>query len=161
MANEIFKHCDPDDCHGRTLTLHDCVAERICYSNGILRFYLPDGLWITPNHAENSLDKTVRTDAAIAEFRIEDINDITVRVFTRGAFGKTKAEIWEMSDLMDAINSGKCWFVFIYQYRAYFEQMWSCAIRSKRKPDYRECQLHLPGTSAVFRWNELRPDCEW
>ena len=156
-----FKHNDSDDCHDEVLTLHDCIAEKISFSNGTLRFFLPDGLWICPNHKDSNLDKTVRTDAAVVDFCIEDIDDIIVRVLTRNCFRRTKVEIWDMRDLMESVNSGKCTIEFIYQYRTYFEQMWHCAIRSKVKPYYRECQLHLPDTDAVFRWNGLRTDHEW
>lgn len=157
----VFIHIDGDACHDQTLTLHDCVAEKVCFLDGFLRFYLPDGLWITPVHDANDLNKTVRTDAAVVDFRIENVDDIIVQVFTRYRFRKTKVEIWEMRDLMNAINKGDCTLEFIYQYRTHFEQMWHCAIRSKRKPYYRECQLHLPETDAVFCWNHLRPEHEW
>ena len=142
--------------------MHDCIVENVSYTDGVLRFFLPEGLWIAPTHKENILGKVVKTDAAVVDFRIEDIDDIIVRVFTRNRFTRrTKVEIWEMRDLMESVNSGEYKIEFIYQYRTYFEQMWQCAIRSNVKPYYRECQLHLPDTDAVYRWNDLRPDHEW
>ena len=161
MLGSKFKHNDKDSCHSNTLTLHDCVAERIDFCDGYLRFVLTDGFWITPNHNDNNFGNTVRTDAAIVDFNIRNMSDITVRVFTPSIFKKTKVEIWEMRELMQTVNSGSCSIEFISQYRAYFEQMWHCAIRSKKKPYYRECQLHLPETEAIFRWNNLRAECEW
>lgn len=161
MLNSEFKHNDKDGCHDNTLTLHDCVAERVSFSNGILRFYLSDGFWITTQHKENVLDRTVRTDAAVVDFCIKDLDDVTLCVFVRNILGKTKAEIWKMRDLINGINSGEFTIEFLYQYRSYFEQMWHCVIRSDRKPYHRECQLHLPEATAVFRWNNLRPNCEW
>ena len=156
-----FLHNDADSCHGQTLSLHDCVAEKVCYSDGVLRFYLSDGLWLLPAHDANELNKIVKTDAAVVDFRIKDPYDITIRVFTQRRFRKTYVECWELRDLIDAVNSGKCIIEFIYQYRTFFEQMWSCAIRSGEKPYYRECQLHLEQTEAVFRWNNLLPEREW
>ena len=108
-----------------------------------------------------TLNNTVRTDAAIVDFLVDDIDAVLLRVFTHNVFKKTRAEIWEMHDLIRDINNGKCLIEFIYQYRTHFEQMWHCAIRSKKKPYYRECQLHLPSAEATFYWNNLRPDCEW
>ena len=158
----IFKHNDADDSHDKVLTLHDCIAEKVSYTDGVLRFFLPDGFWITPTHKGNDLGKVVKTDSAVVDFRIANIDDIVVRVFTRNRFTRrTKVEIWEMRDLMESVNSGEYKIEFIYQYRTYFEQMWQCAIHSRKKLYYRECQLHLPDTEAVFRWNELRPDHEW
>ena len=162
MLDLEFKHNDADDSHDKVLTLHDCIVENVSYTDGVLRFFLPEGLWIAPTHKENILGKVVKTDAAVVDFRIEDIDDIIVRVFTRNRFTRrTKVEIWEMRDLMESVNSGEYKIEFIYQYRTYFEQMWQCAIRSNVKPYYRECQLHLPDTDAVYRWNDLRPDHEW
>lgn len=162
MLDLEFKHNDADDSHDKVLTLHDCIVENVSYTDGVLRFFLPEGLWIAPTHKENILGKVVKTDAAVVDFRIEDIDDIIVRVFTRNRFTRrTKVEIWEMRDLMESVNSGEYKIEFIYQYRTYFEQMWQCAIRSNVKPYYRECQLHLPDTEAVYRWNDLRSDHEW
>lgn len=164
MAYENFKHIDPDEFHGKELTLHDCIADKISYENNTLRFYLPDGFWITPYHIANSSEKVVRTDASVVDFPIEDIDDIIVRVFTRHRalwLRKTSVDLWDMKQLVSAVNSGKCTVEFITQYRTYYEQMWHCAIRSNKKPYYRECQLHLPNTNATFYWNNLCLDHEW
>ncbi|MDD6886877.1 MAG: hypothetical protein PUE41_00165 [bacterium] len=164
MIYDEFIHKDPDEFHDKELTLHDCIADSISYENGILRFCLPDGFWITPHHKENDCGKTVRTDASAVDFTIEDIDDITVEVFTRNAWmfsKRTSVEIGDMEQLISAVNSGKCTIEFIAQYRSCFEQMWCCAIRSEKKPCYRTCQLHLPNTRAAFYWNNLCLDREW
>ena len=82
MVNNNFNHIDPDEFHGKELTLHDCIADKISFENNTLRFYLPDGFWVTPHHEVNSFEKTVRTDASVVDFSIEDIDGISVRVFT-------------------------------------------------------------------------------
>ena len=164
MIYEKFLHIDPDAFHGHELTLHDCVADKISFENGTLLFNLPDGFWVTPHHKEGKCKKTVRTEASVVAFTVKDIDDITVRVFTRNTWPlsrKTNAEIWHVEQLISAVNSGKCTIEFITQYRSYYEQMWHCVIHSKKKPYYRECQLHLPETKATFFWNDIRPDCEW
>ena len=160
MTCENFKHINPDEYHGKKLTLHDCTADKILFENNTLRFYLPDGFWVTPHHEENSSEKTVRTDVSVVDFSIKDIDDIMVYVFTRHRFlwfRKTSVAIWNMEQLISLVNSGKCTLEFITQYRTYGEQMWHCAIRSNKKPYYRECQLYLPETEATFFWNDLRP----
>ena len=40
MVNNNFKHTDPDDFHGKELTLHDCISDKISFKDNILRFYL-------------------------------------------------------------------------------------------------------------------------
>ena len=163
MNHDSFKHIDPDGFHGKELSLHDCVANKISAENNTLCFYFPDGFWVTPHHEENPSDKVVRTDPAAVFFSPEDMEEITLRVFTKsfGLFGKTSVESWNVDKLISAVNSGKCQIEFITQYRSHYEQLWHCAIHSDRKPYYRECQLHFPNTEASFCWNALRLDCEW
>ena len=161
MFEATFKHSETDACHDKTLSLHDCVADKVCFSDNTLRFYLPDGFWVTPNQKESHCDKVVRTNASAVDFSLKNIDDAYVRVFNRNIFKKTYTDIWEINKLVSTINNGECSIEFIYQYRTYFEQMWHCVIHSKKKPYYRECQLHLPETEATFFWNDLRPDREW
>ena len=160
MSDATFKHNDPDDYHERELILHDCIAEKILCTNEMLRFCFSGGFWVTPFHKANDLNKTVRTDAAQVDFHVDEINDVGVYVYAKTFFKKTMVEYWTLKDLVDAVNSGKCTLEFIYKYRTYFEHMWLCALSSKKKPYYRECQLHIPGAAATYRWNELLPDRE-
>jgi hypothetical protein len=164
VSRKDFLHTDPDLFHGRELTLHDCVAERIVLEGNILRFSLPDGFWVTTYHNENDIGKVVKTDGAAVAFSVEDPEDVSLTVFIRKRlfwFRWTVVEQWELKDLVEAVNSGRCVLEFITQYRSYYEQMWHCAIRSGKKPWYRECQLFLPGAEAAYSWNKLRPDREW
>ena len=161
MSDTLFIHNDPDRCHGKELTLHDCLADKIMYENGILRFYFADGFWVTPNHEANSLGKTVRTDASQVDFCMDDISNIGIHVYTQSVFKKTKVEYWDASKLIDEVNRGKCTIEFIDQYRNDAEQMWRCTLRFKKKPYFKECQLYIPETTATFRWNNLRSDREW
>lgn len=164
MKNDNFKHIDPDEFYGKELTLHDCIADKASLEDSALHFGLPDGFWITPHHQENMCGKTIRTGSSAVTFTVKDIDDVIVRVFTRNTWvwsKKTRVENWHIEQLIAAINSGKCTLEFITQYRSCYEQMWHCAIHSKKKPYYRECQMYLPETEATFFWNDLRPDCEW
>lgn len=164
MANGNFKHTDPDSFHDKELTLHDCAADKITFENKKLRFFLPDGFWITPRHKENPSDKTVRTDASAVDFSVEDIDDVLVCVFKRYRWpcrGKTSVEYWGMKKLVSDVNCGKYTIEFVTQYRSCHGQMWQCAIHSEKKSYYMDCQLHLPETSAAFHWNDLRFDREW
>ena len=162
MLDTVFAHNDPDHYHDSELSLHDCVAEKITHRDGILRFYFADGFWVTPQHEANDSDKTVRTDASQVDFSIDDIRDIIIHVYTRRNISeKTVVEFWDADKLIDAVNSGKCSIEFIYQYRTFFEQMWRCALHFKEEPHYRECQLHIPGANATYRWNTLLTDREW
>lgn len=164
LHNESFKHTDPDEFHDKELSLHDCVSDNVSLENGILRFNLPDGLWVTPCHKDSGLEKTVRTGPAAVEFTIGDPEDISVRLFTRHRwlwFRKTSVENIDLEHLISAVNSGKCTIEFIYQYRSCVGQLWVCAVHSRKKRYYRECQLFLPEAKSTFLWNDLMPDREW
>ncbi len=156
-----FKHAEPDRAGDQTISLHDCTVNKIVLNEKTIQFFLPDGLWVTTFHRDNQLDKVVRSDAAVVEFAIDSVSDIMLEVRNRFIFGKTIVKIENIRELADAVNKGECTLEFIYGYRTYFEQMWECAIHSKKKPYYRECQLHLPGARATYYWNDLRSDCSW
>ena len=146
------------------LTLHDCPSDQITHTDGILRFRLPDGLWISPEHVANPHGKLLRSDEARVEFALPDLRDGMVWVFERrrGLFGsKTTVSYWTMEQLMEAVNERGAIFEFVTQYNAYGEQMWYGALRSRRRPYYREIQLYLPCTEAICHWNQIRIDREW
>lgn len=42
----------------------------------------------------------------LVEFRVEDVDDICVEVFTRGFFRRTRAEYPEFSEIIREINRG-------------------------------------------------------
>lgn len=164
FENKSFKHTDPDSFHDRELTLHDCVSNKIIYENNTLRFILPEGFWVTHHHRDNPTPKVVRTDASAVDFTTEDLDDILIHVVIRKRrpWGmKTTVETWDMEQLMACVNGGEFVLDFNTQYRAYYEQMWHCSIRSRKKPYYRECYIHLPNTKATYFWNELNPEREW
>ena len=162
MKHENFVHADPDAFHGRELSLHDCVANRISLEKEGIRFFLPEGFWVVACHGENPWGKTARTDASEVMFSCPDTEEISLRVFCRGwgllsrrTFVEERSAEW----LVREVNSGKCTLEFISQYKSFYEQMWHCALHSERKPYYRECQLYLPRAKADFFWNGIRPDC--
>ena len=41
MINDNFKHIDPDEFHGKELTLYDCMSDKISFENHTLRFTCP------------------------------------------------------------------------------------------------------------------------
>ena len=161
MPDTPFVHNDPDQYHDTKLSLHDSVAEKIVCQDGILRFYFADGFWVFPGHEASDLDKTVRTDASLVEFCVGDLEEIGIQVYTRTHFKRYKEELWDIGKLAEAVNSGEYRIEFIYQYRSFFEQMWICALHTKKKLYAKDCLLHIPGTEATYRWNSLRADREW
>lgn len=162
MFSKKFLHNDPDSYHDTKITLHDCIADKISYDNNVLTLNFPDGFWVVDSHEDSNLDVTVRTDSAQVDFEIEpdEFMEIYLDVFIKRKYRKTIVEYWDLEKLMKAVNSGKYQLEFTYQYRTHFEQMWQCMLRYKGCW-YAECQLHIPYSTATYRWNKLREDKVW
>ncbi len=164
MLNEKFIHNDPDAFSEKEISLHDCSADNITLEYNVLRFNFPEGFWISAQHPENKNEKVIRTGRSAADFKLKNVDDISVSVITRSLWrrqGNACIESWSIEQLVSAVNSGKCEIEFITQYRSGFDQLWHCVLHSKRRPYYRECKLRLPEAETLFRWNDLRPDREW
>lgn len=155
----MWKHCDMDD---EYVSLHDCHATRIIYENNALTFVFRDGIWIVKGHPNNELDKTVCTDMAEAKFYLEngDESDITIYVFEEN-LNKTIREEWELSKLIECVNSGKYTLEFLYQYKGYHSIIIECWLWSDTKPYHRECELKISLSNVKYCWNDLCEDRVW
>ncbi len=155
-----FSHCDMDD---KYLSLHDCVAERAYFENGILGFEFPDGFWVSPDHPESGLSDLVRTDLSKVEYTLENGADfdITVYVFRKNLFGKTIRVEWTLQELINNINSGKCRLEFLYQYVGFNSRIIECDLRLNKKPYHRECVMNVYAPQISYYWNRLREDRVW
>ena len=155
-----FSHSDHNE---QYLSLHDCIAERACFENGILGFAFPDGFWISPDHPESDLSEMVRTDFSMVEFSLENGKeyDVAVYVFTKTLFGKTVREEWSVPQLVNSINRGKCRLEFLYQYIDWNSRIVECELIFDKKPYRKECLLKISAQQVNYLWNHLRKDCPW
>lgn len=149
----MYSHCDVDS---EYISLHDCHATNIKYENGVLSFVFQDGIWVIKGHPSNMTDKTVRTDVAEVKFCLEsgDECDITLYVFEE-KFKKTVRDEWELSKLMECVNSGSYTLEFLYQYKGYHSMIIECWLWSDKRPYHRECELKLSLTEVRYCWNDL------
>ena len=149
----MYKHCDVDS---EYISLHDSHATNIKYEKGVLSFVFQDGIWVIKGHPSNMTDKTVRTDVAEVKFHLEsgDEGDITFYVFEE-KFKKTVRDEWELSELVESVNSGSYTLEFLYQYEGYHSMIIECWLWSDKKPYHRECELKLSLTEVEYCWNEL------
>lgn len=149
----MYSHCDVDS---EYISLHDCHATNIKYENGVLSFVFQDGIWVIKGHPSNMTDKTVRTDVAEVKFCLEsgDEYDITLYVFEE-KFKKTVRDEWELSKLMECVNSGSYTLEFLYQYEGYHSMIIECWLWSDNRPYHRECELKLSLTEVKYCWNDL------
>ena len=155
-----FTHTDHSE---QYLSLHDCIAERAYFENGILGFEFPDGFWISPDHPESDLSDMVRTDFSRTEFTLENGEqyDVTVYVFRKSFWGRTVREEWTVWELVNSINNGACRLVFLYQYLDWNSRIVACELISQKKPYRRECQMVISAPTVRYDWNNLRRDRPW
>jgi len=155
-----FSHCDHNE---KYLTLHDCIAERAYFENGILGFEFNDGFWISPDHPDSDLTKVVRTDFSKAEFTLEDgaDYDVTIYVFKETFHKRTIRTEWTIQDLINKINSGTCRLEFLYQYIGYHSRIIECELRLDKKPYHMECIMKISASKVSYYWNNLREDRPW
>lgn len=155
----MYKHYDCDDEH---ISLHDCHATKVMHDNGILTFVFSDGIWVAPSHPSNKNDKMLRTDVAEVKFQLEfgDEDNIALYVFEENR-KKTYREKWELTKLIEYINSEKYNLEFLYQYKGYNSMIIECWLWSDKKPYHRECELKLSIEGVKYCWNDLRENREW
>jgi len=157
-----FFHCDNSDKH---IILHDCIAEKAYFQNGILGFEFEDGFWITLENPKNNCGKLVRTDHSKAEFVLSEncIDDFCVYVFKKYPFGITVRKELSIKKFIDRINRKKNGFEFLYQYtdENMSMRMIEGVFRSERKPYFEECELRIYTDKVNYYWNNLREDRVW
>ena len=132
------------------------------YEKGTLTFYFDEGIWIIGEYPGNALNKTVRTDEACVKFFLEtgEEDDISICVFEK-KFNMTVCKEWQVSKLLECINSKKYTLEFLYQYKGYHSQVIDCWLWSDKKPFHRECQIKLRIKNVEYCWNNLCEDKEW
>lgn len=155
----MWKHYD---CEDSCVSLHDCRATKIIYENKVLTFVFEDGIWIGEGHPNNELGKIVATNIAEAKFYLEsgDKDDIIIYVFEE-KFKKTIRKEWELSELIECVNSGKYTLEFLYKYKGYNSMIIECWLWSDKKPYSRECELKISLTDVKYCWNDLCENREW
>lgn len=160
LRSEMYKYCDIED---SCITLHDCVAEKMNFDNGVLSFLFPHGFWITQQHPKNESDNIVRTDASKVDFQIidEEIDGICIYVFRKNKKGKLIREEWEMINFINAVNNGDFRVEFITQYKSFQSVLFKCWVWFDRSPYHSECEIILHTEKAAYQWKHLRYDCVW
>ena len=154
-----YSHVEYDQ---KQLTLHDCSATKAEFCNGILSFCFDEGFWIAAFHPENSTGKTVRTDAAQVKYYLGrgTAEDCSVYVFRR-FFKTTIRKSISIEELIQKIESRKCFIEFLYQYADENSRIIKCALHYPKRPYHEDCQLELFVEKEEYLWNSLREDYNW
>ena len=155
-----YRHNEKNEEH---LTLHDCRAIRVAMNDGVLSFWFDEGFWVMSSHPENPTGKTVRTGPARVDYvlREQSGDDVSVDVFTRLRWPHALRTVWELPRLLEALNRDGWGLEFLYQYPGGWNRIIECWLWMPKKPFHKECQLKMDVAEVLYRWNELRPECEW
>ena len=155
----MYKHCESND---KYISLHDCHVTKVVYDNGVLTFVFDDGIWILDEHPNNVTKKTVRTDKAEMNFRLEsgEPYDVTFYVFEE-KMKKIIRNEWDLNKMIKSVNSGQCTIELLYDYNGYNSMIIEGELWSKKKPYNRECELKISVTDVEYYWNNLCEDRMW
>ena len=134
--------------------LHDCEADGISLSGGVLTFRFSKGLWLDPHEAAG-----VRTDAARVSFPLRDYDPsgVEIYVFEKGFRGERRQR-WSVDRLARAVNGGRYRLEFVDAFMGYRERLYRCQLNSDKKPCCLECQLLIPAEEVICRWDRLQTE---
>lgn len=111
--------------------LHDCLADRIEYEDGILSFCFPDGIFCEDYGAD-----WPNTGSAVVEYivypKIGVHMDLYEKDGTRTVLKTIRAE-----ELIEQVNSGAWKLEFLYRYDGGWNLMYLCNVLRRDRPDCR------------------------
>ena len=144
-------------------SLHDCRAEKMYFSDGILSFVLPEGFWVLSHCIHNESENVVRTDSAQVDFSIidEEKDGISIFVFKKSRNGNIIREEWGCDNFINVVNDGSFQLEFIDEYKGFQSRLFKCWVWFDKKPYHYECEIILHSEEVTYLWNQLRNDCVW
>lgn len=129
-------------------SLHDCRALSAGFSDGILTFRFPDGIFC----ADYSNDWP-NTGKAQVEFTVDPMRGVCFYLFI-SAEGKTIRQEYTVEQLAEKINTHEWELEFAYRYDGFEEILYTGWIWAEQKPWTYECELWVGSREdTVFRWD--------
>ncbi len=147
------------------ISLHDCVANGVEFSDGVMSLSLDDGFWMLADSKYNFCGEKVRTDKSKINFIDFEENLSVFYVFKRHyLFGKrlcTTRKKLELKILFDKINSGEWEIEFNEQYNAFHRVLFFGGVTTKKKIRAFEFQMVIDCEKMEYCWNNICPDRKW
>ena len=142
------------------ISLHDCRATKILFTDNILSFLFKDGFYVCVHNKDNDKRKLSYTDMSEAKFKIL-YNDIIIYIFTE-TDDKDKAirETISLDTLMEKINGGME-LEFISVFKGYQSYIFVCWLWFDFEPYHKECEIILSADKETYYWNTIFTDDEW
>lgn len=152
----MYQHSDSSN-----VSLHDCRATKISYSDNMLSFVFKDGFWVSEHSEFNDHKKTAYTDESEVRFRLvypKIESNITVYVFSEtDNKNKTIREEIPFDRFINDINNG-VELEFLYSYSGYNSFVFECWLWFDKKPYHKECVIILSADEVTYFWNNLFVD---
>ncbi len=161
LFQEAFMYSEPL-ADGR-ISIHDCLAHRVTVENGMLTFYFPEGIWVIPGHPSNPTEDMVCTGPAkmTLEPFCGDVWDWNVQSLYTLRYPWQLARWWKPEKFVEALNRGSFRVEFINWYIAPVTALFQCALRSDRRPRYRDCNIQMDVKNIVCHWETMNFDRVW
>ncbi len=151
MNNNTYKHTDFS---GDFLSLHDCSATEMSYSNGVLSLTFDGGICIKDIHHANKAGKSTRTGKATVEFIPAKGKSAApaVYIFKKGLFGKMTKKELTADALCELVNSKSTELKILGQYPANNGILIKCWAKEKKSDKVSECHIELSDASTRYYW---------
>lgn len=159
----------------RVLTMHDCSVTRIeiepAEEGHRMTWYLPDGIWISPESPFHDIRQVCRTDEACAVFagkhlthKCEQAASICMKSRWHGKDKRRNTETWEYMTLHEFIskmqeNGWSLEIVNTYTEECTFYVMGE--INTPKKRWWRPFRMNFYAETADYFWDAIHPDRVW
>ena len=154
------------DAHDR-ISLHDCRVNRMFFEAHDLILNFPDGFWMIPTGENPGYDKPVKTGSAQLRMHGFDFDQVaeSIDLFKTTYFFRRpivcRRITMDFEKLCKMVNAGTHELEFLWEYHRPGNALYQCCLWRKNHGFEVDCQFEARIQSTTYRWNEIRPDCEW
>ncbi len=140
-----------------SVSLHDCLADRLEVFGDRLEFVFENGFTLTPRTALNPEDACADTGRAALVFTGAEAEFYLYR--EHRLFGIrlcTTVKQLSMEQLAQKLGSGRWKLEFIGEHYGYRSAVYTCWIHRRRRPWFMDCRLDVCYEQAEYFWNDAR-----
>ena len=168
-----YRYTHPHD--SKLVTMHDCVVTRIdleTTEDGTrMTWYLPDGIWISPEIAGDGVQKTCRTDEAHAVFTAKHPHtewdqeaSICMKSRWHGKDKRMNTETWmymTITELVEKMQKGEWSLEIINTYTEEYIVHVTGEIHTPKERWWHRFRMIFTADTANYFWNTIQPDRVW
>ena len=168
-----YRYTHPHD--SKLVTMHDCVVTRIdleTTEDGTrMTWYLPDGIWISPEIAGDGVQKTCRTDEAHAVFTAKHPHtewdqeaSICMKSRWHGKDKRMNTETWmymTITELVEKMQKGEWSLEIINTYTEEYIFHVTGEIHTPKERWWHRFRMIFTAETANYFWNAIHPDRVW